>query len=102
MRVGGALLVAVRQTALQRGPAGGIERDRVRPVPEQASLGVVIDVVDLQQPGLLAGGSVQQGEHPDEGFVRVNVGVGGPATKQFALLIEGEGAAAERVGTVGG
>jgi hypothetical protein len=34
---------------------------------------------------------VQQGEYPDEGFMRVNVDVGGPAAKQFALLIEGEG-----------
>ncbi|HEY0452763.1 hypothetical protein [Actinophytocola sp.] len=102
MRVGGALLVAVSQAALQHSPAGRIERDRVWPIAQPESLGLVVDVIDLQQPSFLAGGPVQESEYPDNRLVRVDIGICGPAAEQRALLVEGEGAAAEAVGLLGG
>lgn len=40
---------------------------------------------------------MQQGEHAQQGFVRVDVFVGGPAAEDLTLLVEGEGPAAEAV-----
>jgi hypothetical protein len=90
------------QAALQHGPGGGIEWHRVWSVAQPERLGLVVDVIDAQLPGLLAGGSMQEREYPDQGLMRVSIGVGGPAAEQGALLVEGEGAAAEGVGFLGG
>lgn len=67
------------------------------PLPQPDSMGLLVDVVGLQHPHLGAGGAMQQSEHAHHRFMRVHVLVGCPPPKQLALLIEGEGPAAEAV-----
>lgn len=45
---------------------------------------------------------MQQGEHAQQGFVRVDVLVGGPAPEEGPLLVQGESPAAEAAGHLRG
>jgi hypothetical protein len=57
-----------------------------------------VDVVQAQVADLLARDAVQEGEDPEEGFVRVGVGLAGPPAEQGALLVAGDGGTVEAAG----
>jgi hypothetical protein len=101
VRVVGAKVFAVGQTALQHRPARRVQRHRLGTLPEPDRASGGVDLVDPQQPDLAAGGSVQQRQDPEQGLVGVDVGVGHPAAKQPALRLQVDGRTREAAGLLG-
>ncbi len=80
------------QAALQRVPAGRVERDGVRPASEPDRARGGVDVGDLEVTQILGRRGVQEREQAGQRLVRVDGRVGGPAAEQAPLLGDGEGA----------
>lgn len=82
MRITRVLGLPVSQAACQHRPTGGVQRHPVRTTVEADGALPVVDRVATQQPQFPAGGAMQKREDPDERFMGMDRGIGGPAAKQ--------------------
>ena len=98
VRVAGGVRLPVLQAALQRVPAGRVERDGVRPGAEPDRARGHVDVGDLEVTQILGRRGVQEREQAGQRLVRVNPRVGGPAAEQAPLLGDGQGTGGKRRG----
>ncbi|MET7802902.1 hypothetical protein, partial [Streptomyces decoyicus] len=85
----GSPTVAMVKASLQHCPGGGVQRHGVGPFAEQDRLGYRVHVGDPQQADIRAGGTMKQGEHAQQSFMRVDLNTGCPAAEELTLLIEG-------------
>ena len=83
----------VAEASLNRGPGGGVQRDRVGPAAEPDAAGYRVDVAYGQGALFLIAGTVDEREQAGEGLVRVEAAVGGPAAEQALLECEEGGGA---------
>ena len=101
MRVAGGEPLPVLQAALQRVPAGRVERDGVRAAPQPDRARGRVDVGDLEVAQIPGRRGVQEREQAGQRLVRMDGGIGGPAAEQAPLLGDGQGAGVVAAGPAG-
>lgn len=88
--IGGAEGGTVVERAAQDREADRIERHRQRSTDDEQGLAGLVDVLDAKASQLGVRRRVQQGQDPDGRLVGVDVGLGGPATEEAALVGEAQ------------